>query len=492
MMSLRKYSHAGLVVTIIAGGALAILLCAQCVRTYLYVGRVLVPQEADREADRQGAALASAARSAAVTDQHALSPVMEHTLEEASDRVVWMRLVNPESAVLAQAGKPQGAVKVPPRWWESVETHEYVGRVIDTPKGRAMVTILAFRMPRPPGAGRGEPPAGAMPPGERPPGAGRGELQMRPGRGGDRRGSALLLEIAIQLDAVSGSFSGLRQNLVSGMVAALALLAALAVIGFRAPNYLRGNYLEKEMALARHVQDDLLPKAVAVSPYIEFAAAALAADQVGGDFHDIFETDSGRVSLVLGDASGKGISAALLASITQGAIRSSSGMHHEVACERINRMLCEKSASERFVTLFWGVFDPLPATLRYVNAGHSPPLLLRANAGAQSAPERLTEGGPVFGILPHARYDCGKIQIAAGDTLVVYSDGINEAADLKDDEFGDDRVLKIVSETPARPPQEICDQVMSQVAGFAAPGTLQDDRTLMVVRFLKSRAAMTA
>ena len=421
----------------------------------------------------------SAVRSAGVTDPGTLSPVLERVIEGSSERVIWMRLLSPEGAVVAQAGTPQGKATVPPRWWARAEEANRPGQVIETPGGKVLVTMLSFRLPRPAGAGRPEPQGRPGPAGERP-------------RGGDRRGTALPLEVAIGLDAVSATFSGLRQNLVSGLLAAVALLAAMGVIGFRTPSYLRGKYLDKEMALARRVQNDLLPRAASVSPYVDFAAATVAADQVGGDFHDIFETGLGGVSLLLGDVSGKGISAALLASVTQGAIRSSSGSHLETACERINRMLCEKTASERFVTLFWGVFDPLTATIRYVNAGHSPPLLLKANSAAGSAPVRLDEGGPVLGALPQARYSCGRVQIAAGDTLIVYSDGINEAADLKQEEFGDDRVWRIVSESATRPPHEICELIMSQVAGFAAPGALQDDRTLLVVRFLKSPAAMTA
>jgi sigma-B regulation protein RsbU (phosphoserine phosphatase) len=345
-------------------------------------------------------------------------------------------------------------------------------------------------MPRPaPGAARPEPP----------PSGGRGEDgrggpgRGGPGRGGgDRRANALILEIALELNAVSGVFSGLRNNLVSGVIVALVLIAAMVVIGFRTPSYLRGQYLDKEMLLARRVQGDLLPKAKSVSPHVEFAASAIAADQVGGDFFDIFETDTGRVSIVLGDASGKGIPAALLASVIQGAIRSSGGAHPDTACDRINRMVCEKTASERFVTVFWGVFDPLTATLQYVNAGHAAPLLQRAHPELSSAMERLDQGGPVLGMLPNARYSAGIVQIHAGDILTIYSDGINEAADLKDEEFGDDRVRKIVADFGECPAQEICERIMSQVGAFAAPGPLSDDRTLMVVRFLKSRAAMTA
>ncbi len=291
----------------------------------------------------------------------------------------------------------------------------------------------------------------------------------------------MMLEVGIPMASAAEVFSELRQNLVSGVLASLALLAAMAVISFRARNYLRGKYLEKELELARRVQSGLLPKAVRVSPHLEFAASATAADQVGGDFIDVFETGSnGRVSLVLGDASGKGISSALLASVTQGAIRSSSGLKPETSCERINRMLCEKTASERFVTLFWGVYDPPTATLFYVNAGHSAPFLVRKGA----APGRLNDGGPVLGLLAGVPYTCGQTEVRNGDLLVVYSDGINEATDQNEEEFGDERVLKIVSDNGLSSTEEICERVMGQLTDFAGLGPPHDDRTLLVVRFL--------
>jgi serine phosphatase RsbU (regulator of sigma subunit) len=476
---MQNIPRIGLTLSTCAGVALAILLCAQCVSTYLYLGRVLVPQEAGHEAERQAAAIVNGARSAGVTEPAALSPVLERVREESSGAVVWLRLLTPESRVLAESGTPQGRVIVPPRWWSRAEEVNRPFQIVDTPKGKALVTLLSFRMPRPPAVARPESRSSLAPGDERP-------------RGTDRRPIALPLEVAIRLDAVATAFSGLRQNLVSGVLAAAALLVAIALIGFRTPSYLRGKYLDKEMAVARRVQSDLLPKAGSISRQVEFAAAALAADQVGGDFHDIFETDGGGVSVVLGDASGKGIPAALLASVTQGAIRSADWSHLETACERINRMLCDKTASERFVTLFWGIYDPLTATLRYVNAGHSAPLLLKANAAGGNAIERLDEGGPVFGALPLARYRCGAVGVAAGDTLVVYSDGINEATDPKEEQFGDERILEIAAGSSALPADAICNRIMSLVARFAAPGALQDDRTLMVVRFLKSRAAATA
>jgi len=243
------------------------------------------------------------------------------------------------------------------------------------------------------------------------------------------------------------------------------------------------------MRLARSVQSDLLPKAASVSPCIDFAASAVAADHVGGDFYDLFETDSGKVSIVLGDVSGKGIPAALLASVLQGAIRSSTAMRHETACERINAMLCERSASGQYATLFWAVFDPLSGTLRYVNAGHGAPLLLRK---AHGQTEKLPGGGPVLGLLPKASYSANTVQIEAGDTLVVYSDGISEAANAKHEEFGDDRILEIGAASARSAPRDICREIMKEVAAFSETGTSPDDRTLLVIRFLQSSAALTA
>ena len=179
--------------------------------------------------------------------------------------------------------------------------------------------------------------------------------------------------MAIPIKAVTGAFDGLRRNLIVGLIAAIALLISVAVIGLRTPQYLRGKYLESELLLAKRVQRDLQPKPHSISADVVFAASAIAADHVGGDFYDIFEAAPGKTAIVLGDVSGKGVSAALLVSVLQGAIRSSTSSRHESACGRINRMLCELTARARFATLFWGLYDAESGTLRYVNAGHAAP-----------------------------------------------------------------------------------------------------------------------
>ena len=467
---LRRYSPWKFGLVLGTGVLIASVLCVQCVRTYWYTDAVLVPQGAEREAERQVGALTIAARSAGITDPHALGPVVKHALESASDRVLWMRVLDPEGNILAQGGKPQGTAKAPSRWWESIEKHESFVVLVDTPEGKAFVAMLPFRMPRPP----------------HPPEAETGQPHQRPHPPGSRA-PAYVVELGIPLQAVASAFNGLRQNLIVGLIASLALLVSVAVIGLRAPHYLRGKYLESELQLARRVQSDLQPKPHSVSPHVEFAASAVAADHVGGDFYDIFEAASGQIAIVLGDVSGKGVSAALLVSVLQGAIRSSTASEHESACERINRMLCERTACERFATLFWGVFDPITNTLRYVNAGHAAPMLIRHG---QNRIERLDEGGPVLGLLSGARYSAGTVEIEDSDTLVLYSDGINEATDQKDEEFGDHRIQGMILNTPDATPAAICERIMNRVTAFASAGAPPDDRTLLVVRFPQTGAAL--
>jgi sigma-B regulation protein RsbU (phosphoserine phosphatase) len=394
-----------------------------------------------------------AAHSAGISNPRMLGPALQQVMSSASDRILWMRVLDLKMNVFAHSGNPEGSAKLPLRWWARAQEHESLGRVIDTTQGKALLVILPLRLAHPP-------PHGAGPP-------------------EDRR-TAYVLEIAISLKAVASAFEGLRHNLIVGLLAAIALLVSLAVIGLRSPQYFRGKYLETELQLARRVQSDLRPKSQALSPHLQFAASAISADHVGGDFYDIFEAESGEIAIVLGDVSGKGIPAALLVSVIHGAIRSSTTSQHELACERINRMLFERTACERFATLFWGVFDPVTRTLRYVNAGHAAPMLVRE---AGNSLIRLDEGGPLLGVLLSARYSAGTVKIEHGDTLVLYSDGITEAADQHESEFGEDRIQELVLSAGNASPAGLCDRILNQVTAFASADMPADDRTLLVVKF---------
>jgi hypothetical protein len=447
------------------GALLALMLCVQCVRTYLYINAVLVPQQAQHEAERQAAGLGMAARGAGAGDAHALGAVIERVLESAPDRVMWMRVLDSDGKVFAQGGNPRTAPELPWDWPQRLERHESLGAFVDTPERKAFVTALPFRMPRP--ERHAEAPTGGWPPpGLRPPGDG------RPG--------VFAVQMAIPVKAVTGAFDGLRKNLIIGLTASIALLLAVAVIGLRTPQYLRGKYLESELLLAKRVQRDLQPKAQSASADLVFAASAVAADHVGGDFYDLFEASPGKTAIVLGDVSGKGVSAALLVSVLQGAIRCSTSWRHESACDQINRTLCELTARARFATLFWGVYDRATGTLRYVNAGHAAPMLIRHGEGRI---ERLDQGGPVLGLLPTARYSAGTVRIEASDRLVLYSDGVNEAANESEEEFGEERLQEMISQAAEATPEELCERIMGRVTAFASAGPPPDDRTLMVVSF---------
>ncbi|HEX4227861.1 MAG TPA: PP2C family protein-serine/threonine phosphatase [Bryobacteraceae bacterium] len=485
---LRKYRQLKFGLVLVMGALIALVLCVQCVRTYLYTDTVLVPQQAEHEAVRQVGALSAAARTAGITDPRGLGPVIERSLEAVSDRVLWMRVLDLNSKILAQGGSPEGAPKFPSRWWDRVEKHGRVGTLVETAHGKELVVMLPLRLPRAPRTAKAE--AGPPDQQHRPFDTSREPHFNSPdSRGGpqDRPHTAYVLEAAISLKAVAGSFEGLRQNLILGVIASIALLLSVAVIGLLVPHYVRGKYLESELRLAKRVQSDLQPKSCSVSPHVEFAARAVAADHVGGDFYDIFETESGKVVIVLGDVSGKGVPAALLVSVVQGAIRSSTASRHESACERINHMLCERTAGERFATLFWGVFDPSTHILHYVNAGHAAPMLVR---DGREPMERLHEGGPVLGLLPGALYSAGVVKIENGNTLIIYSDGVSEAANKNEEEFGEARLAQIISGNQDASPETLCDQIIGQVAAFASSEAPQDDRTLLVVKFSQSRAAV--
>jgi sigma-B regulation protein RsbU (phosphoserine phosphatase) len=215
---------------------------------------------------------------------------------------------------------------------------------------------------------------------------------------------------------------------------------------------------------------------------MEFAARCIPVWEVGGDLYDVFKTDDGETAFVLGDVSGKGLPAALLMGLVQGAVRASCAGDAAQRCQRIagqlNRLLCAKTARERFVTLFCCTFDERTSILRYVNAGHCPPVLVRG----QDTILRLDAGGPVLGMLAAARYESGQIRVEAGDLLVVYSDGIVEASDAHDQEFGEERLIAEIGRNWRKPPAEICESILASTNDFLGSEAPQDDQTLLIVR----------
>ena len=291
-MNLRNHSQWKFLSVLGIGAGIAIVLCVQCVRTYLYTDAVLVPHQAEHEAARQAGALTAAARSAGVVDPLALGPLLEHAMDSASDRVLSMRVLNRDGQVLVARGKAPKSVSFQPQWRERLDRHETVGTQVSTPEGQALVVMLPLRIGRPPhpetdtrldprkGSGAAVPNEPANPPASR-----------------DDRHTGYVLELGISLNAVSASFEELRHNLIIGLIASVALLISVGVIGLRAPHYFRGKYLENELQLARRVQNDLQPNPQSVSAHLEFAASCVAADHVGGDFYDVLKQNLEKLPL---------------------------------------------------------------------------------------------------------------------------------------------------------------------------------------------------
>jgi sigma-B regulation protein RsbU (phosphoserine phosphatase) len=278
--------------------------------------------------------------------------------------------------------------------------------------------------------------------------------------------------------------------LIVGVGTSLALMASLALIALRLPHHLRSQQIEAQLALARRVQTDLLAPPFAVSPQIDFALECIPAGEVGGDFCDVFGVDNGRVALVLGDVSGKGISAALLMGLIHGAIHSvswtDSAAAHENATRHLNELLCKKTARERFSSLFWGYFDPRESVLHYINAGHLPPLFIRRRSASDFTDfevRRLDVGGTVLGLLSGVAFEQGHIPIQEGDLLVVFSDGLSEALNAQEEQFGESRMLSAIRECWDKSAEEIRDTAIARVQAFINNAPPNDDQTLIVARF---------
>jgi hypothetical protein len=481
---------------IAVGFVLGIVLTVQTITTYKYVSGELMMQEAERDSQRKVNTLVGAVRTAQTQDISVISSILQDFHEDWNQQVAWIRILDGMGEPIAYAG-PAPRTPVPvdklPRPFSQEET---LPERVQSPQGEVLVSLRSFRtVPLGPLPTRGSGTAGQRGQGG-PGGAAFGGQRGQGGPGGGRPGVGFTsnVELAIFPDSVSGSFAGLRRNLIIGLSASFTLLAALLLIAWRFPYYLRGQQLNRELDLARRVQADLLPSSETIAPYVDFSAECISAWQVGGDFCDVFHVAEDRTALVLGDVSGKGISAALLMALIHGAIHSiswtRSTQDHINASRQLNTLLCQKTASERFTSLFWGCFDPQRSTIQYINGGHLPPLLLRMS-GDDLEVQKLETGGPVMGLLPGANFQQGEQFVAPGDLLIAFSDGVVEATNAAGEEFGDKRLVSIARELWSAQATDIRNAIHARLKEFTGNAPVEDDETLIVVRFKHSNVTLT-
>ena len=244
--------------------------------------------------------------------------------------------------------------------------------------------------------------------------------------------------------------------------------------------------LEEELRLAREIQERLLPQELPAVEGVELAALALPSRFVAGDYFDVFPLDADRLLFAVADVSGKGIPASLLMANLQACLHvlraslAGGTLDLAEATGRVNSVIHHNTGLTTFITFFWGVYDRRDGRVRYVNAGHNPPLHVR-RAGLV---ERLDEGGVLLGVLDGAPYAQGETALAPGDALVLFTDGVTEAWSAldADDEYGEERLLAMVRAHRAEPAQAILDAVRADVRAFTAGGPLDDDLTLLVLK----------
>ena len=235
---------------------------------------------------------------------------------------------------------------------------------------------------------------------------------------------------------------------------------------------------EQEIAEARAIQEGFLPKELPQIVGYELASAWQSARVVGGDYFDVLPLGGETLGLCIADVAGKGMPAALLMSNLQAAVRgfASAELPAEDLCARLNALLYRNMASDRFITFFYAQLDGASRVLQYVNAGHNPPIVLHQDGSH----DRLTEGGGVFGVFPNQKFTRGTTRLEPGDRVALYTDGVTEASDPDDEEFGEERLVRLLQQNATATANELQAKIM-QAAGDFCRGHWHDDATLLVL-----------
>jgi serine phosphatase RsbU (regulator of sigma subunit) len=249
--------------------------------------------------------------------------------------------------------------------------------------------------------------------------------------------------------------------------------------------HLEQERFERELQLAREIQQRFQPTAPPVVPGYELQGISFPSYEIGGDYYD-FILCADRLVVALGDVSGKGTSAALLMSSLHAAV------HAQVASCRpitesisaVNRYLADNTPANRFVTLFYAELDPLTGSLSFINAGHNPPII--AHEGGTL--EQLAAGGLPLGIVPGFDYREGRTQLRPGDVLVAYSDGVTESQNPSGEEFGTIRLQEVIAQNIHRSAAGIRDKIEAALSAFAQGTPAVDDITLVIVKRARDAA----
>ena len=237
--------------------------------------------------------------------------------------------------------------------------------------------------------------------------------------------------------------------------------------------------IEQELGMARQVQVALSPTSFKQPDHFEVAAHNIPSRYVGGDFYDLISLNENRYAFALGDVSGKGVAAALLAAMAQGALQATfaAGLPLTDAITGLNKALVQRSASNRFITLFCAVLDP-DGHFTYINAGHNLPILARASGET----ETLTTKSVLLGAFDFVEYKPKQTRLNPGDVVVIYTDGVTEAVNAANEMFGDERLERLVKESVNLGANQIKQRILDEVLSFTGDLPQGDDITLIVIK----------
>jgi sigma-B regulation protein RsbU (phosphoserine phosphatase) len=238
--------------------------------------------------------------------------------------------------------------------------------------------------------------------------------------------------------------------------------------------------LDHEIEIASQIQRTLLPKMLPNLPDVAVTGSTLSCHSVGGDCFDVIELGSGRHGFFVGDVSGKGISAALLATLLQGVFFTTAAMDISLSgvFSRVNQYLCERSGEDRYATVFYGILDKM-GRFEYINAGHVPPLVRRKSG----ALEGLGSANFPVGMFVEAEYQSARVNLEQGDFLVIYTDGVSEACNVQNELFEEARLRTIVENFSGQTVEELATAIREGTKAFTQGAPQSDDITVLVIQY---------
>ena len=240
--------------------------------------------------------------------------------------------------------------------------------------------------------------------------------------------------------------------------------------------------MEEELKIARKIQRGFLPKEIPDAPGLTIAAKSDFCLEVAGDYYDVLSFRGSGTVLAIGDVAGKGAGAALLMANLQASIRTAAAIGFNVrmgeVVARVNDLIFQNTPPEQYITFFTGYFNPDKLTFTYVNAGHNPPMLIRENEETIL----LSEGGLILGCLPDQNYEQGFIRIKPGDLIFMYTDGVSEAMNSAEEEFGEKRIEQYIRAHISAPVSDILTGLEREIISFCESAPLMDDFTLLIAK----------